>query len=69
MKIVKKIVKKKDKGLALDLKEKLEVLRGFEDGENIFLDYSAERKNRIFGKIYKFKIYYRNESMGYWDIE
>jgi hypothetical protein len=58
---VKKILELKDKGSALDLKEKLEVLRNFEDGENIFLDYSAKRKG-ILTKTFKFKIYYRNES-------
>ena len=61
MKVVKKIIELDEKGSALELKEKLEILKNFEDGENIFLDYSAKRK-RFLKKTFKFKIYYRNES-------
>ena len=61
--IAKKILEIVDKGEALELKEKLQILKRLNDQENIFLDFTAESKLGLFGKKkYKFKIYYRFES-------
>jgi hypothetical protein len=53
-----------DKTKALELNEKLIILKQFKDEENIFLDYTAESNGGVFSKKqFKFKIYYRYESI------
>ena len=61
MRIVKKVVEVRDQARALELKEKLHILKNFRDPDNIFLDFSARRAG-VFDKKFRFKIFYRNES-------
>ena len=62
--IIKKVVLFKDKKQANLLNEKLNILRNFNDNENIFLDFTSQANGGIFSKKeYKFKIYYRYQSL------
>lgn len=61
--MIKKILLVKDKTHALEINQKLIILKDFGDQENIFLDYTSQAKGGVFSaREYKFKIYYRFQS-------
>ena len=61
--ILRKDIVEEDKAKALELRQKLTVLKNFQDKDNIFLDFSAKSNFGIISKQkFRFKIFYKYES-------